>query len=165
MIINRDALTQKEMFLKERLYKNTMPLTMSSTAKGLVYPRSKGDLTTQPKVVTIKEDEELYNDKPVLKFRKVDRPTTAETLHKSFRSEKTDVTATIKHHQTNLQEVTDNKMNTFLDEMRQQFMQTQNVNVIPQSLMYRQTQLMESQVQMLEANQKQMGEVINNIMN
>ena len=56
-------------------------------------------------------------------------------------------------------------MNTFLDEMRQQFMSTQNVNVIPQSLMYRQTQLMESQVQMLEANQKQMGEVINNIMN
>ena len=44
-------------------------------------------------------------------------------------------------------------------------MQTQNVNVIPQSLMYRQTQLMESQVQMLEQNQKQMGEVINNIMN
>jgi len=31
--------------------------------------------------------------------------------------------------------------------------------------MYRQTQLMESQVQMLERNQKQMGEVINNIMN
>ena len=56
-------------------------------------------------------------------------------------------------------------MNTFLDEMRQQFMQTQNVNVIPQSLMYRQTQLMESQVGMLEQNQKQMGEVINNIMN
>ena len=56
-------------------------------------------------------------------------------------------------------------MNTFLDEMRQQFMQTQNVNVIPQSLMYRQTQLMESQVQMLEQNQKQMGEVINNVMN
>ena len=56
-------------------------------------------------------------------------------------------------------------MNSFLDEMRQQFMQTQNVNVIPQSLMYRQTQLMESQVSMLENNQKQMGEVINNIMN
>ena len=56
-------------------------------------------------------------------------------------------------------------LSAFLDEMRQQFMQTQNVNVIPQSLMYRQTQLMESQVQMLEQNQKQMGEVINNVMN
>jgi len=44
-------------------------------------------------------------------------------------------------------------------------MQTQNVNVIPQSLMYRQTQLMEQQVRMLENSQKQMGEVINNIMN
>jgi len=31
--------------------------------------------------------------------------------------------------------------------------------------MYRQTQLMESQVALLEKNQKQMGEVINNIMN
>jgi hypothetical protein len=28
-------------------------------------------------------------------------------------------------------DVTDTKMNTFLDEMRQQFLQTQNVNVIP----------------------------------
>ena len=44
-------------------------------------------------------------------------------------------------------------------------MQTQNVNVIPQSLMYRQTQLMEQQVRMLDNSQKQMGEVINNIMN
>ena len=44
-------------------------------------------------------------------------------------------------------------------------MQTQNVNVIPQSLMYRQTQLMEQQVQMLQNNQGQMGEVINNVMN
>ena len=31
--------------------------------------------------------------------------------------------------------------------------------------MYRQTQLMEQQVRMLENNQKQMGDVINNIMN
>ena len=46
----------------------------------------------------------------------------------------------------------DEKMHAFLDEMRQQFLQTQNVNVIPQSLMYRQTQLMESQVKMLEQN-------------
>lgn len=68
-------------------------------------------------------------------------------------------------HQSNLQNATDEKMNTFLEEMRQQFLQTQNVNVIPQSLMYRQTQLMESQVQLLEKNQGQIGEVINNIMN
>jgi hypothetical protein len=31
----------------------------------------------------------------------------------------------------------DQKMTSFLDEMRQQYLQTQNVNVIPQSLMYR----------------------------
>lgn len=47
VIINRDALTQKEMFLKERLYKNTMPKTLSNISKGLL---------TQPKTVKIKED-------------------------------------------------------------------------------------------------------------
>lgn len=73
----------------------------------------------KPKVVTIKEDKEIYNDRPVTKWPVPDRPTTSETLHKSFRSEKTNATASIKHHQTQLQEVTDNKMNTFLDEMRQ----------------------------------------------
>jgi len=31
--------------------------------------------------------------------------------------------------------------------------------------MYRQTQLMEQQVQLLDRNQKQMGEVINNVLN
>jgi hypothetical protein len=56
-------------------------------------------------------------------------------------------------------------MNGFLDEIRKQFLQTQNVNVIPQSLMYRQTQLMEQQVQLLVKNQRQMGQVINNIVN
>jgi hypothetical protein len=59
----------------------------------------------------------------------------------------------------------DSKMDTFLDEMRQQFLQTQSVNAVPQSLMYRQTQLMESQVALLERNQTQMREVINNILN
>ena len=100
-----------------------MPKTLSNVTKGL--------LATQPKSVTIKEDEEIYNDRPVMKFPVPDRPTTSEILNKNFRSEKTNATASIKHHQTQLQEVTDNKMNTFLDEMRQQFMNTQNVNVIP----------------------------------
>ena len=50
----------------------------------------------------------------------------------------------MNYHKNQVEEVTDQKMNNFLDEMRQQFVQTQNVNVIPQSLMYRQTQLMES---------------------
>ena len=59
----------------------------------------------------------------------------------------------------------DSKMDTFLDEMRQQFLQTQSANAVPQSLMYRQTQLMESQVALLERNQTQMREVINNILN
>ena len=80
-------------------------------------------------------------------------------------SQKTNAADAKRHRAQQEHNSTDVKMNSFLDEMRQQFMQTQNVNVIPQSLMYRQTQLMESQVQMLEQNQKQMGEVINNVMN
>ena len=80
-------------------------------------------------------------------------------------SKRTNVQGAMNHQSAKISETTDQKMNSFLDEMRQQFMQTQNVNVIPQSLMYRQTQLMEQQVKMLENNQGQMGEVINNIMN
>ena len=36
VIISREALTQKEIFLKERLYKNTMPKTLSNVTKGLL---------------------------------------------------------------------------------------------------------------------------------
>ena len=105
------------MFLKERLYKNTMPKTISNVTKGLLS-------MTHPKQVSIKTDQEIYNDKPVMKFPVQDRPTSSELLNKHFRSEKTDVQHTLKHHQTQLQAATDDKMNTFLDEMRQQFMQT-----------------------------------------
>ena len=45
-------------------------------------------------------------------------------------------------------------MSTFIDEMRQNFLQTQNANVVPQSLMYRQTQMMDRQIDVLEKNQK-----------
>lgn len=46
------------------------------------------------------------------------------------------------------------KMETFIDEMRQNFLQTQNSNQVPQSLMYKQTQMMERQLDVLENNQK-----------
>ena len=83
VIVNRDALTQKEMFLKERLYKNTMPKPQySQVTKGLL---------TQPKAVTVKEDAQIYeNRQPVAHFPLPDRPTTGEILHRSFRTEKTD---------------------------------------------------------------------------
>ena len=82
------------MFLKERLYKNTMPKTMSKIAQGL----------TAPKEVTVKEDQSIYNDRPVTKWPVPDRPTTAETLNKSFRSrsQKTDAGHAIAHHTTQL---------------------------------------------------------------
>ena len=56
-------------------------------------------------------------------------------------------------------------MSTFIDEMRQNFLQQQNANTIPQSLILRQTQMMDRQVEVLEKNQKQIGEIINNLMN
>jgi hypothetical protein len=56
-------------------------------------------------------------------------------------------------------------MDTFLDEMRNQFTQGGGGNVIPQSLLFQQTRLMEKQVQVLESNQKSMTEVINNVLN
>ena len=55
-------------------------------------------------------------------------------------------------------------MGNFIDEMRQNFLTQQNANAVPQSLMYRQTQMMERQVEVLEKNQAQIGEIINNMM-
>ena len=56
-------------------------------------------------------------------------------------------------------------MDTFLDEMRNQFVSSAGSQVIPQSLLFQQTRLMEKQVQVLEANQKSMTEVVNNVLN
>lgn len=93
VIINRDALTQKEMFLKERLYKNTMPKP--------AYSHITKELLTQPKTVTIKEDPKAVdysNRQPKAHFPLPDRPTTSEILHRSFKSEKTLPQESIKHH-------------------------------------------------------------------
>ena len=57
------------------------------------------------------------------------------------------------------------KMCTFIDEMRQNYVQMQNSNQVPQSLMLRQTQMMDRQIDVLEKNQQQIGEIINNLMN
>jgi len=43
-------------------------------------------------------------------------------------------------------------MDTFLDEMRTQFLQTGAAQTVPQSLLFQQTRLMEKQVQVLEQN-------------
>ena len=104
---------------------------------------------TKSKSVGFKEEQEAYNDRPVIK-KPVPDPVSSSKILASMMSHKTDPSEAMRHRTQQEQNSTDSKMNTFLDEMRQQFMQTQNVNVIPQSLMYRQTQLMESQVQMLE---------------
>ena len=44
------------------------------------------------------------------------------------------------------------KMCTFIDEMRQNYVQMQNSNQVPQSLMLRQTQMMDRQIDVLEKN-------------
>lgn len=59
----------------------------------------------------------------------------------------------------------DHKMDTFLDEMRTQFLQTGAAQTVPQSLLFQQTRLMEKQVQVLEQNQRSMTDVINNVLN
>lgn len=46
------------------------------------------------------------------------------------------------------------KMTTFIDEMRQNFLSQQNANQVPQSLIYRQTAMMDRQIDVLENNQK-----------
>ena len=56
-------------------------------------------------------------------------------------------------------------METFIDEMRLNYLTSQNANQVPQSLMYRQTQMMDRQIEVLENNQKQIGDIINNLMN
>ena len=81
------------MFLKERLYKNTMPKTLSNVTKGLL---------AKPALVEVKNDEQIYNDKPVMKFPILDKPTSSERLNKNFRSDKTNATHSLKHHQTQL---------------------------------------------------------------
>ena len=57
-------------------------------------------------------------------------------------------TAQIKKMTKNQEE----KMSSFIDEMRQQFVQQQNANTVPQSLILRQTQMMDRQVSVLEEN-------------
>ncbi len=66
---------------------------------------------------------------------------------------------------TQVQLASDQKIDTFLDEMRTQFLQTGAANAVPQSLLYQQTRLMEKQVQVLEQNQRSMTGVINNVLN
>jgi hypothetical protein len=56
-------------------------------------------------------------------------------------------------------------MSTFIEEMRQNYLNQTSANQVPQSLMYRQTQMMEKQIGVLEQNQRQIGEIINNLMN
>lgn len=56
-------------------------------------------------------------------------------------------------------------MDTFLDEMRQQFIQTSSAQAVPQSLLYQQTRMMEKQVNIQENSIKAIGELVNNVMN
>jgi hypothetical protein len=138
VIISKEELTRKEMILKDRLY-NNYPCQLSTQTQKMLKGKSK-DVTEMGK------DEEVYNPRPVMKFPVPDKPTSGEVLYRHMQPRDVATNAKKKMQEGS----TDKKMHAFLDEMRQQFLQTQNANVVPQSLMYRQTQLMESQVRMLE---------------
>lgn len=71
----------------------------------------------------------------------------------------------MEHHRTQLAEVTDNKMNTFLDEMRQNFLQSQSAQVVPHSILYQQNRTLEKHTELLAQSQNTIAEVINNVMN
>ena len=67
--------------------------------------------------------------------------TTAPTI--AQRTVRASPQKAVEHHKASLQAVTDKKMDTFLDDMRTQFVQSAGSNAIPQSLLYQQTRLME----------------------
>ena len=70
-----------------------------------------------------------------------------------------------KNYQVNLSKHTDEKMQEFLDEMRTQFSRASDQSSIPHHILYQHTRMLERQVNLLEANQKTLLDVLNNNMN
>lgn len=69
----------------------------------------------------LKKEEEVYNPRPVMKFAALEKPTTSEMLYNTMEKRPG---AKAQAVQKTAQGSTDEKMNAFLDEMRQQFLQT-----------------------------------------
>ena len=70
-----------------------------------------------------------------------------------------------KNYQVELSKHTDEKMHEFIDEMRSQFSNTTGQLSIPHHILYQQTRMLERQVNLLEANQKTLMDVLNNNLN
>lgn len=70
-----------------------------------------------------------------------------------------------KNFQMELSSHADEKMGMFIDEMRSQFSNASGKQSIPQHILYQQTRMLERQVNLLEANQKTLTDVLNNTMN
>ena len=75
VIISREELSRKEMMLKDRLY-NNFPCDYSTQTKKMLRGKSK-DVVDQG----IKNDEEVYNPRPVMKFPVPDKPTSSEMIY------------------------------------------------------------------------------------
>lgn len=73
VIISREELSRKEMMLKERLY-NNLPCDYSTQTKKMLRGKSKD-------ADALKNDEEVYNPRPVMKFPVPDRPTSSEMVY------------------------------------------------------------------------------------
>jgi hypothetical protein len=104
VIISKDELTRKEIMLKDRLY-NNFPCQLSKQTQKMLKPAE------------IKE-EQFYQIKPEMREKAlpmVDKPTSGEVLYGHMKRDKQGVKAQAKMQEGS----TDDKMNAFLDEMRQ----------------------------------------------
>jgi len=75
VIISREELSRKEIMLKDRLY-NNFPCGYSTQTKVMLRGKSKDAVDDG-----IKNDVEVYNPRPVMKFPVPDKPTSSETLY------------------------------------------------------------------------------------
>jgi hypothetical protein len=78
VIISREELSRKEMMLKDRLY-NKFPCDYSTQTKKMLRGKSK-DVVEDG----IKNDEEVFNPRPVMKFPVPDKPTSSEMIYQTM---------------------------------------------------------------------------------
>ncbi len=76
VLIAKEELSRKELFLKDRLYKQPI-LPYSKGTQEMLKGREK----------TSKEEVPIYNDKPVMKFPVPDPVNSSQILYQNFKSD------------------------------------------------------------------------------
>ena len=131
-IISRETASMKEKDIKRRLFGTAAYATPAQDNLPKTYGHTMGEDKARRTAIATKESTKMFNP--------AGQPTAGSNMQQRE----------IKKMAKNQEQ----KMETFIDEMRQNFLQSQNANQVPQSLMYRQTQMMERQLDVLESNQK-----------